>query len=315
NNDAYQESKVDWDKHYQEQLGHPLSATVTDKVYTYGGVSYTNSTTDVTISSNQTVLSKDQLDAEVQKDMAAWAHGSSNYWLIWDPSGTVEITWHNAAQDENGMKLNIVWTLSDIASLGKNVDNWMRGPYITIFNNPMDEIALGNIAGLRVTENLVYADTGIKYDKPYYRSAGSLDAQPGAERYEFSSPISGVLGSFISSDSYINPTVQSVSGPAAQVASVMFAQSPNHKAFVGSDYDQAALTKFGITYLVNNGSTIAYGTSGTPGSSNGADGGNVVSPYATHIMGNTGLAMQAIYPPEKKTTEIHYHYNTSVICL
>ncbi len=83
----------------------------------------------------------------------------------------------------------------------------------------------------------------------------------------FSSPISGVLGSFISSDSYINPTVQSVSGPAAQVASVMFAQSPNHKAFVGSDYDQAALTKFGITYLVNNGSTIAYGTSGTPGSS------------------------------------------------
>ena len=89
-----------------------------------------------------------------------------------------------------------------------------------------------------------------KYDKPYYRSAGSLDAQPGAERYEFSSPISGVLGSFISSDSYINPTVQSVSGPAAQVASVMFAQSPNHKAFVGSDYDQAALTKFGITYLV-----------------------------------------------------------------
>ncbi|OYS76888.1 hypothetical protein CBG21_07220 [Limosilactobacillus reuteri] len=310
NNDAYQESKADWDKHYQEQLGHPLSATVTDKVYTYGGVSYTNSTTDVTISSNQTVLSKDQLDAEVQKDMAAWAHGSSNYWLIWDPSGTVEITWHNAAQDENGRKLNIVWTLSDIASLGKNVDNWMRGPYITIFNNPMDEIAWGNIAGLRVTENLVYADTGIKYDKPYYRSAGSLDAQPGAERYEFSSPISGVLGSFISSDSYINPTVQSVSGPAAQVASVMFAQSPNYKAFVGSDYDQAALTKFGITYLVNNGSTIAYGTSGTPGSSNGADGGNVVSPYATHIMGNTGLAMQAIYPPEKKTTEIHYHYNT-----
>lgn len=313
NNDAYQESKADWDKHYQEQLGHPLSATVTDKVYTYGGVSYTNSTTDVTISSNQTVLSKDQLDAEVQKDMAAWAHGSSNYWLIWDPSGTVEITWHNAAQDENGRKLNIVWTLSDIASLGKNVDNWMRGPYITIFNNPMDEIAWGNIAGLRVTENLVYADTGIKYDKPYYRSAGSLDAQPGAERYEFSSPISGVLGSFISSDSYINPTVQSVSGPAAQVASVMFAQSPNHKAFVGSDYDQAALTKFGITYLVNNGSTIAYGTSGTPGSSNGADGGNVVSPYATHIMGNTGLAMQAIYPPEKKTTEIHYHYNTVMV--
>ncbi len=104
--------------------------------------------------------------------MAAWAHGSSNYWLIWDPSGTVEITWHNAAQDENGRKLNIVWTLSDIASLGKNVDNWMRGPYITIFNNPMDEIAWGNIAGLRVTENLVYADTGIKYDKPYYRSAG-----------------------------------------------------------------------------------------------------------------------------------------------
>ncbi len=309
NNDEYQKSKAEWDKHYQEQLGHPLSATVTDKVYTYGGVSYTNSTTDVTISSNQTVLSKDQLDAEVQKDMAAWAHGSSNYWLIWNPSGTIEITWHNAAQDENGRKLNIVWTLSDIASLGKNVDNWMRGPYITIFNNPMDEIAWGNIAGLRVTENLVYADTGIKYDKPYYRSAGSLDAQPGAERYEFSSPISGVLGSFISSDSYINPTVQSVSGPAAQVASVMFAQSPNHKAFVGSDYDQAALTKFGITYLVNNGSTIAYGTSGTPGSGNGADGGNVVSPYATHIMGNTGLAMQAIYPPVKKTTEAHYHYN------
>lgn len=313
NNDEYQESKADWDKHYQEQLGHPLSATVTDKVYTYGGVSYTNSTTDVTISSNQTVLSKDQLDAEVQKDMAAWAHGSSNYWLIWNPSGTVEITWHNAAQDENGRKLNIVWTLSDIASLGKNVDNWMRGPYITIFNNPMDEIAWGNIAGLRVTENLVYADTGIKYDKPYYRSAGSLDAQPGAERYEFSSPISGVLGSFISSDSYINPTVQSVSGPAAQVASVMFAQSPNHKAFVGSDYDQAALTKFGITYLVNNGSTIAYGTSGTPGSGNGAEGGNVVSPYATHIMGNTGLAMQAIYPPVKKTTETHYHYNTVMV--
>ncbi|OYS64281.1 hypothetical protein CBF94_09745 [Limosilactobacillus reuteri] len=309
NNDEYQESKADWDKHYQEQLGHPLSATVTDKVYTYGGVSYTNSTTDVTISSNQTVLSKDQLDTEVQKDMAAWAHGSSNYWLIWNPSGTVEITWHNAAQDENGRKLNIVWNLSDIASLGKNVDNWMRGPYITIFNNPMDEIAWGNIAGLRVTENLVYADTGIKYDKPYYRSAGSLDAQPGAERYEFSSPISGVLGSFISSDSYINPTIQSVSGLAAQVASVMFAQSPNHKAFVGSDYDQAALTKFGITYLVNNGSTIAYGTSGTPGSGNGAEGGNVVSPYATHIMGNTGLAMQAIYPPVKKTTETHYHYN------
>ena len=150
-----------------------------------------------------------------------------------------------------------------------------------------------------------------KYDKPYYRSAGSLDAQPGAERYEFSSPISGVLGSFISSDSYINPTVQSVSGPAAQVASVMFAQSPNHKAFVGSDYDQAALTKFGITYLVNNGSTIAYGTSGTPGSGNGADGGNVVSPYATHIMGNTGLAMQAIYPPVPPKSSINYHYDVT----
>ncbi len=78
--------------------------------------------------------------------MVAWAHGSSNYWLIWDPSGTVEITWHNAAQDENGRKLNIAsWTLSDIASLGKNVDNWMRGPYITIFNNPMDEIAWGTL--------------------------------------------------------------------------------------------------------------------------------------------------------------------------
>ncbi|OYS69169.1 hypothetical protein CBG01_09950, partial [Limosilactobacillus reuteri] len=66
----------------------------------------------------------------------------------------------------------------------------------------------------------------------------------------------------------------------------MFDQSPNYKAYVGSDYDQAALTKLGITYLVNNGSTIAYGTSGTTGYSNGAAGVHVVLPTATRIQGN-----------------------------
>lgn len=273
-------------------------------------------------------------------------YNSSEEHVVFNPQDGLKITWHKAATDQsNGRSLDITWTITDIQNVPKDdpsngwpeakarqiahgwsvpsedsqIAKYYSANYIDVYSNPVDEIGWGNIAGFKVKEELTYSDTGEEYKGTYYRSAGSLNAQTQGTRWEFASPVSGVLASYISNDSLILPNEQAVSGKASAVASKAFMIGPNKESGPGlggayGDTTTEALTKEGVTFLVNNGSTIAYGVSGPTGS--GKDAGPVttdqleIPSYGEHLMGSTGIVATGV--PAPKST-VHYHYDTNLI--
>ena len=327
-----------WKEKYDKQMAgvDPTKAVKTDNVYVPNQLVFSNTNVDVTINQPNTK------DTIVHGSLWDKSYNSAHQYLIKDPQDGLTITWHKAATDKRtGKLLDITWTISDIVKVPKgDPSNWaselvklysLHGwnapsqeiidaeseSTITVYSNPLDEIGWANIAGFKVNEKLTYSDDGSDYQGVYYRSAGSLNAQYTGDRWEFAAPINGVLGSFISNDSLIVPQEQQVSGKASSVTDKAFMIGPNkeHGREVGGAYGDKtpdALTKEGITFLVKNGSTIAYGISGKTGSNQDAVGTinetYLITAYNEHLMGSTQLVAASVHMP---TSSVHYHYDTS----
>lgn len=330
----------EWLNNYNQQIqnANPDVAVKTSKIYVPDEIKLNKNNVDVTISQPSTLNPKYD-DGTPFDNM----YNSSEEHVVFNPQDGLKITWHKAATDQsNGRSLDITWTITDIQNVPKDdpsngwpeakarqiahgwsvpsedsqIAKYYSANYIDVYSNPVDEIGWGNIAGFKVKEELTYSDTGEEYKGTYYRSAGSLNAQTQGTRWEFSSPVSGVLASYISNDSLILPNEQAVSGKASAVASKAFMIGPNKESGPGlggayGDTTTEALTKEGVTFLVNNGSTIAYGVSGPTGS--GKDAGPVttdqleIPSYGEHLMGSTGIVATGV--PAPKST-VHYHYDT-----
>ena len=267
------------------------------------------------------------------------------------PQNGMTITWYKAATDKaSGRKLDITWTITDIATVPNNspqsvYNEWahkqeahgwpltgdekfnatvdtQKYSYFEIYSNPIDEVGFNNIAGFKARETLSYSDDGSLYTGIYYRTAGSLNAQWPQDRWEFASPVSGVKGSYIANDSLILPNEQQVAGIASMVVKNAFMIGSNHEHGPGlggayGDLTPEALTKEGVTFLVQNNSVIAYGISGKPGSGKNAQwdiapGGtsSIVPSYYEHLMGTSQTTAPLF---TKKTTAVHYHYDTKSV--
>lgn len=329
-----------WKEKYDKQMAgvDPTKAVKTDNVYVPNQLVFSNTNVDVTINQPNTK------DTIVHGSLWDISYNSAHQYLIKDPQDGLTITWHKAATDKRtGKLLDITWTISDIVKVPKgDPSNWASelvklyslhgwnapsqeiidaesGSTITVYSNPLDEIGWANIAGFKVNEKLTYSDDGSDYQGVYYRSAGSLNAQYTGDRWEFAAPINGVLGSFISNDSLIVPQEQQVSGKASSVTDKAFMIGPNkeHGREVGGAYGDKtpdALTKEGITFLVKNGSTIAYGISGKTGSNQDAVGTinetYLITAYNEHLMGTSQIIGQLIEPP---LSTLGYHYDKAKI--
>lgn len=317
---------------------NPSKAVITNNIYVPDRLQFTNQDVDVTI--NQ----PNEVDKMWKGSPWSNHYNSKHVWIVFDPKDGLTITWHNAAIDKNtGRKLNITWILNNIVKVPKNDPaNWANGLIkrqsehgweisqdsvnadglndVEIYSNPIDEIAWANIAGFTVNEKLTYSDNGQEFDGTYYRSAGSLNAQYGMNHWEFASPISNVIGSYISPDSLISPNEQEVAGKASSIVKNAF-MIKGHEYGSGmggvyGDHTREALTKEGVTFLVKNNSVIAYGISGLPGSGQDATHGDTDSyllpAYNEHLMGITSTAMDKIPMP---TSKVHYHYDTEPVNL
>ena len=325
-----------WKTKYDQQMSNsnPSKAVITNNIYVPDRLQFTNQDVDVTI--NQ----PNEVDKMWKGSPWSNHYNSKHVWIVFDPKDGLTITWHNAAIDKNtGRKLNITWILNNIVKVPKNDPaNWANGLIkrqsehgweisqdsvnadglndVEIYSNPIDEIGWANIAGFTVNEKLTYSDNGQEFDGTYYRSAGSLNAQYGMNHWEFASPISNVIGSYISPNSLISPNEQEVAGKASSIVKNAF-MIKGHEYGSGmggvyGDHTREALTKEGVTFLVKNNSVIAYGISGLPGSGQDATHGDTDSyllpAYNEHLMGITSTAMDKIPMP---TSKVHYHYDTS----
>ena len=324
-----------WKTKYDQQMSNsnPSKAVITNNIYVPDRLQFTNQDVDVTI--NQ----PNEVDKMWKGSPWSNHYNSKHVWIVFDPKDGLTITWHNAAIDKNtGRKLNITWILNNIVKVPKNDPaNWANGLIkrqsehgweisqdsvnadglndVEIYSNPIDEIGWANIAGFTVNEKLTYSDNGQEFDGTYYRSAGSLNAQYGMNHWEFASPISNVIGSYISPNSLISPNEQEVAGKASSIVKNAF-MIKGHEYGSGmggvyGDHTREALTKEGVTFLVKNNSVIAYGISGLPGSGQDATHGDTDSyllpAYNEHLMGITSTAMDKIPMP---TSKVHYHYDT-----
>ena len=328
-----------WKTKYDQQMSNsnPSKAVITNNIYVPDRLQFTNQDVDVTI--NQ----PNEVDKMWKGSPWSNHYNSKHVWIVFDPKDGLTITWHNAAIDKNtGRKLNITWILNNIVKVPKNDPaNWANGLIkrqsehgweisqdsvnadglndVEIYSNPIDEIGWANIAGFTVNEKLTYSDNGQEFDGTYYRSAGSLNAQYGMNHWEFASPISNVIGSYISPNSLISPNEQEVAGKASSIVKNAF-MIKGHEYGSGmggvyGDHTREALTKEGVTFLVKNNSVIAYGISGLPGSGQDATHGDTDSyllpAYNEHLMGITSTAMDKIPMP---TSKVHYHYDTKFNC-
>lgn len=328
---------------------NPNVAQKVDNIYVPNTVQINNAR--VSASSNQTATSYQTTN-----------YNSSVWKRVINPQNGLTITWHKAAIDKNtGCSMDITWKITNIVSIpngdsdallteANHMKWWKPGAnhaeinpdyqpvFIAYGDNPIDELQTQNVASYNVTETLTYSDDNTPYKGVYYRSAGSLNSQRYASRWEFSAPVSGVKATYISNDSWIGPQEQNVSGVASQGTKKAFMLNGREQHMI-SDNTPEALTKLGVTYLVNNDSTIAYGISGQPNtgknpeaSLNGnegtpnwdqenkygyaissGNGGNNINthnawafPWQMHLMGAMQTIANVIPKPE---SSVRYHYN------
>ena len=241
-----------------------------------------------------------------------------------DSKSIINITWKRAIYDSTTKKyLDIHWKVYDIQSQHDNTinDGWgsnnmnTSGATVHIYNLPADAIGTLAIGGAKVQETLVYSDGSGNYQGQYYRSIGSLDAQGTAlegvdtNRQESTAPSSGVHAAFISNSSYVYENAQRVAGSSLKnLTNQVFEMQPNHiisdSTKTNGLYD--SLYYQGVSYLVDNGSTIIIGLNTSDGKAlydhnkAGYDG-KLTATYVHWMANADGLVAQRI-------PTIHYHH-------
>lgn len=231
------------------------------------------------------------------------------------------ITWKNAATDkETGRSLDATIVVSDIV-VGKAGDTSGTGhddtvPFIAAYSNFSDNFLINGITSMKQTLTYSYSDNGSPYDKQFYTTFGSLNAQGNSgQRYEFAAPGNGVVATFLNQESWVNPTAQNVSGSGAAGTqrAFMLTQGQSQKHGV-VDTSSGALTALGVTFLSNNGASYTVGVSGSNGrealpiqQGSSTTGDQYVRATYNHIMMSTStVAPTAVKPvePAKPTFEV-----------
>lgn len=148
------------------------------------------------------------------------------------------------------------------------------GNMIDVHSSFKDIISFQKIYNMELKVTLTYSDTGAAYEKQFYLTPGSLNAQQAqgataANRYEFTAPGNGVIATFLNTESRINPTAQSLQGTSASMPGTehvgFYIHQGSNQGGVVFDETDDALKYLGVTYLVNNGASIYVGTTGNPG--------------------------------------------------
>lgn len=145
---------------------------------------------------------------------------------------------------------------------------------IDVHSSFKDIISFQKIYNMELKVTLTYSDTGAAYEKQFYLTPGSLNAQQtqgatAANRYEFTAPGNGVIATFLNTESRINPNAQSLQGTSASMPGTehvgFYIRQGSNQGGVVFDETDDALKYLGVTYLVNNGASIYVGTTGNPG--------------------------------------------------
>lgn len=145
---------------------------------------------------------------------------------------------------------------------------------IDVHSSFTDIISFQKIYNMELKVTLTYSDTGAAYEKQFYLTPGSLNAQQtqgatAADRYEFTAPGNGVIATFLNTESRINPTAQSLQGTSASMPGTehvgFYIRQGSNQGGVVFDETDDALKYLGVTYLVNNGASVYVGTTGNPG--------------------------------------------------
>lgn len=176
---------------------------------------------------------------------------------------TYTVKWTNVATDiDTGRKLNATIVVDHIVTTSNTGDV----PFLFAYSNFTDNFSIKGITSMRQTITYSYADTGAPYDKPYYTTIGSLNAQgKNGQRYEFVAPGNGIKASFINKNSLIAPTAQTVSGTGSKQTkrAFMVPQSSNQQR--GIPDNQEALRYLGVTFLAEGTASFNLGVSGSGG--------------------------------------------------
>lgn len=140
-----------------------------------------------------------------------------------------------------------------------------------VYSSYNDIVAMQKSYASEVQLYFTYGDTGEKYEKKIYNTVGSLNAQEnnGAEsavRYEITAPGKGVLATFVNKESRIAPDAQKVHGTASQLVDRGFyIKAGSNQGGAVFDENDDALKYLGVTYLMENGGTFFFGTTGNEG--------------------------------------------------
>lgn len=192
----------------------------------------------------------------------------------------LSLKYKDAAVDkETGRKLtaqvDVVRFVSNPNGAPYNADGSAKwNNLIDVHSSFQDIISFQKIYNMELKVTLTYSDDGSAYNKQYYLTPGSLNAQQesgatAATRYEFTGPGKGVIATFLNSESRINKDAQALQGtaatlPGAEKSGFYILQGSNQGGVV-FDETEDALKYLGVTYLVNNGATFYVGTTGNPG--------------------------------------------------
>ena len=146
-----------------------------------------------------------------------------------------------------------------------------------VYSSYNDIVAMQKSYASEVQLYFTYGDTGEKYEKKIYNTVGSLNAQENngtesAVRYEITAPGKGVLATFVNKESRIAPEAQKVHGTASQLVDRGFyIKAGSNQGGAVFDENDDALKYLGVTYLMENGGTFFFGTTGNEGAP-GTDG-------------------------------------------
>lgn len=140
-----------------------------------------------------------------------------------------------------------------------------------VYSSYNDIVAMQKSYASEVQLYFTYGDTGEKYEKKIYNTVGSLNAQENngtesAVRYEITAPGKGVLATFVNKESRIAPEAQKVHGTASQLVDRGFyIKAGSNQGGAVFDENDDALKYLGVTYLMENGGTFFFGTTGNEG--------------------------------------------------
>ena len=140
-----------------------------------------------------------------------------------------------------------------------------------VYSSYNDIVAMQKSYASEVQLYFTYGDTGEKYEKKIYNTVGSLNAQENngtesAVRYEITAPGKGVLATFVNKESRIAPDAQKVHGTASQLVDRGFyIKAGSNQGGAVFDENDDALKYLGVTYLMENGGTFFFGTTGNEG--------------------------------------------------